>query len=194
MPPVATGTRALAGICGRPIGSRPVGTGPTVTTPRSASPSAAERAIPPTSTMRPQGTLGANREPTNRITRAPTPRAAVMGVNCWISPRIDHARLMTSPETGGSPSRLGISPRMMRSTSPKTNPVTIGRDMNSAAHPRRAIPPMRSPTPAPIASADVREIASAASPWDMSATRDPDSTETVETGPTTRCGEDPSTA
>ncbi len=74
------------------------------------------------------------------------------------------ARLRTSPDSGGMPSRLGISPRTMSSTSPKTNPVTIGRDRNSAAQPMRARPPMSSPTPAPIARAEVRATARAGSP------------------------------
>ena len=74
----------------------------------------------------------------------------------------------------------------MRMTRPNTKPVTMGRDMNSAAQPSRARPPISRPTPAPMASAEVRAIARAGSPWAMSATSEPDSTETVDTGPTTR--------
>ncbi len=83
---------------------------------------------------------------------------------------------------------------MMRMTRPKTKPVTMGRDMNSAAQPSRARPPMSRPMPAPMASADVSATARAGSPWDMSATSEPVSTETVETGPTMRCGDEPRTA
>ncbi len=122
------------------------------------------------------------------------PTTAVVGSSSGIDATIDHTRSCTAPLVVGIPSRLGISPMMMRMTRPKTKPVTIGRDMNSAAQPSRARPPMSRPMPAPMASADVRATARAGSPCDMSATSEPVSTETVETGPTTRWGDEPSSA
>ena len=150
--------------------------------------------MPMISTTRPHGILGTNRAPRNRINNEPTPSSAVIGLISPSDVRMDHARWITSPDSGFSPSRLGTSPNTMSITSPKTNPVTIGRDMNSAAQPSFATPPMARPRPAPIANADVNPTAAAGSPWAMSATSDPESTDTVDTGPTTRCGEDPRTA
>ncbi len=72
--------------------------------------------------------------------------------------------------------------------------MTIGRDRNSAAQPIRARPPISRPSPAPIASAEVNATALPGSPFDRSATREPERTATVETGPTTRCGEEPKIA
>jgi hypothetical protein len=122
------------------------------------------------------------------------PTIAVVLSSSGTDVRIDHTRSWTEPDVVGMPSRLGISPMMMRMTSPKTKPVTIGRDMNSAAQPSRAMPPMSRPMPAPMARADVRATALAGSPPDMSATSDPVSTETVETGPTMRWGDEPRSA
>ena len=100
---------------------------------------------------------------------------------------------MTSPCSGGMPSRLGISLRMISRTSPNTKPVTIGRDMNSAAQPSFSSPPMIRPTPAESARAEV--IATARS---GSCRRGPQPAirtgPTRDTGPTTRRGDDPNRA
>ena len=173
-------------IPGSPSGGRPRGTGPTVTTPCPAQSNWADNRMLTTNTSSPQGTRGASLAPANRIARAASPMAAVIGEMSATLFRMLNALVATSPATGGIPRRLGISPTMMSRTRPKTNPVTIGRDMNSAAHPRRKKPPRRSPTPAPMARADVRATACPGSPADMSATIDPDRTDTVDTGPTTR--------
>ena len=172
----------------------PRGTSPTVATPCAARSNQDDSTMPSTSTTRPHGTRGANRAPRNSTASEPAPIAAVSGV---MSPRCvstDQARLSTSPDSGGMPSRLGISPMMMSSTRPNTNPVTIGLDRNSAAQPMRSRPPMTSARPAAIASAEVRPTARSGSPCARPATSEPESTDTVETGPTTRCGEEPSTA
>ena len=145
----------------------------------------------PTSTIRPHGTRGANRAPTNRITSETMPTSAVVPLSCGNEVRIDHARSWTAPAVIGIPSRLGISPITMRMTRPKTKPVTMGRDMNSAAQPSRAMPPMSRPIPAPMARAEVRATARTTLPCAMSATSEPESTDTVETGPTIRWGDEP---
>ena len=70
----------------------------------------------------------------------------------------------------------------------------MGLDRNSAAQPIRASPAAASVMPAAMASPEVAATARPGSPAAMSATSDPDSTETVDTGPTNRCGEEPNTA
>ncbi len=66
--------------------------------------------------------------------------------------------------------------------------------MNSAAQPSFSRPPRIRTSPADSASAEVSTTACAGSPPEMSAIRDPDSTDTVETGPTTRRGDEPKIA
>ncbi len=77
---------------------------------------------------------------------------------------------------------------------PKTNPVTIGLDKNSANQAIRSTPAAASTTPAAMASADVIATASSGLSRAMSATSDPDTMATVDAGPTISCGDDPSTA
>jgi len=145
-------------------------------------------------TSSPQGTRGTKRAPRNRMASAVRPIAAVNGLMSPKEVAMDQARASTSPFSGGMPSRLGISPRTISRTRPNTNPVTIGLDMNSAAHPKRSRPPRIRTPPVASASAAVRPMAFSGSPPEMSATSVPDSTETVDTGPTTKRGDEPKTA
>ncbi len=101
---------------------------------------------------------------------------------------------MELPLTGGNPNSFGISPMIITKTRPNTNPVTMGLERNSAAHPRRKSPAASRPSPAPMASAAVRAAARSGSPAAIGATIEPDTTDTVETGPTMRWGDDPKIA
>ncbi len=100
----------------------------------------------------------------------------------------------TLPDVGGTPSRLASSPTMITTVSPKTKPVTIGLERNSATQPTPSSPAAMSHSPEAIASPAVRVIASEGSPPAWLATSDPESTDTVDTGPTNSCREVPSTA
>ncbi len=92
------------------------------------------------------------------------------------------------------PSNVGSSPMMIVRVSPKTKPVTIGFDRNSAIQARRSSPRVTSTIPVATASAAVIAMACRGSPSPMSATSDPDTIATVDAGPTMSCGEDPRTA
>ncbi len=94
----------------------------------------------------------------------------------------------------GTPSSVGNSPITIVSVSPKTNPVTIGRERNSAIQAIRSSPLTSRTTPAAIASADVIATASSGLSLEMSTTSDPETIATVEAGPTINCGDEPSTA
>jgi hypothetical protein len=193
-PPTITGGMSDGSMPGSPSGGIPWGTSPTVATPCADRSSQLETAIEATRTSSDHGTRGSSAVPPNSTTRHTRPTIAVVGVaspRCESSP---HTRASTSPDSGGIPSRLGSSPSTMSSTRPNTKPVMIGRDRNSTAQPTRATPPITSPIPAAMARAEVRATAREMLPPDSPATSDPERTETVETGPTTRCGEDPSTA
>ena len=191
-----TGGMSAVLILGRPMGGSPCGTAPTTATFRSPNPSAEDSRMPKMSTTRPHGIFGTNLAPRNRIASEQTPITAVSGLTCplAIAWMIDQARWNTSPDSGLSPSSPGTSPSTIKMTRPNTKPVTMGRLMNSAAQPSLARPPMTSPTPAPIASAGGQGDRPTGSPLAMSATSEPDSTDTVETGPTIRLGDDPSKA
>ena len=95
---------------------------------------------------------------------------------------------------GGIPNSLGISPMTITATRPNTKPVTMGLERNSAAHPRRSSPTASRTRPDPMASAAVSVTARLASPSANGNTIEPDTTDTVETGPTTRCGDEPKIA
>ena len=82
----------------------------------------------------------------------------------------------------------------MSTTRPATKPVTIGSLRNCATQPTRSRPTATSTTPAVIASTEVSWTASAVSPPDRARTIEPDSTETVETGPTNSSREVPNSA
>lgn len=83
---------------------------------------------------------------------------------------------------------------MITTESPKTNPLTMGLDRNSAIHPVRSSPATSRIIPDSTASATVRAIARSGSPPALAATIEPDTTDTVDTGPTLTWGEDPSRA
>ena len=55
----------------------------------------------------------------------------------------------------GMPSRLGSSPMITRMVRPKTKPVTMGLDKNSATQPTRRNPARTKTAPAASAMADV---------------------------------------
>ena len=77
---------------------------------------------------------------------------------------------------------------------PSTKPVTIGLDRNSAIQPMRRKPAAMRTIPAPIASAAVYDAAWAVPATPKVARKDPESTDTVDTGPTTSWREEPNTA
>ena len=77
---------------------------------------------------------------------------------------------------------------------PRTKPVTIGLDRNSAIHPIRAKPATTSTSPEPRARAAVYDAACAVPATPKLARKDPDSTDTVDTGPTTSWRDEPNTA
>ena len=93
----------------------------------------------------------------------------------------------------GNPSNVGTSPMTMVSVRPRTKPVTIGLDRNSASHGIRNTPATTSATPATMARAEVMATASWGLSREMSATSEPDTIATVEAGPTISCGDDPRT-
>ena len=175
------------------IGS-PVGTSPTTCTPLADRSSWFDTRMPPTSTSSDHGTRGAKCEPTKSTASeaAPTTR-----VSPWNSPksRISTATRSKMPPVGvASPARAGISPTTISTTSPATNPVTIGSLRNCATQPRRAMPTATRMTPAVMASTEVSCIARSGSPPDRARTIDPDSTDTVEIGPTKSSREVPNSA
>ena len=72
--------------------------------------------------------------------------------------------------------------------------MTMGLDRNSAIHPIRTKPAATSTSPEPSASAAVYDAACAVPATPKLARKDPDSTDTVDTGPTTSCRDEPNTA
>ena len=64
-------------------------------------------------------------------------------------------RCRTSPGVTWMPSRLGSSPMITRMVRPKTKPVTMGLDRNSATQPTRRNPARTRTAPAARAMADV---------------------------------------
>ena len=82
----------------------------------------------------------------------------------------------------------------MSTTRPATNPVTIGSLRNCATQPRRSRPTAVSTRPAVIASTEVSCIASWVSPPLRARTIEPESTDTVEIGPTKSSREVPNSA
>ena len=156
-PRPSSATRSPESTDGSPGVGSPRGTGPTTSTPRACRSSAAEAARPPTSTTSPHGNRGASRWPPNR-TRSET--ADTITVARSASPRVRLApraptRSTTWPGGVGTPSRWGISPRMMRMVRPSTKPVTIGLERNSATHPIPRRPAASRTRPEPSASAAV---------------------------------------
>jgi hypothetical protein len=93
-----------------------------------------------------------------------------------------------------TPARAGISPMTMSTTRPATKPVTMGSLRNWATHPSRSNPTATSTAPAVSARVAVRVMASARSPSERAPTIEPESTETVETGPTNSSLEEPNRA
>ena len=79
-------------------------------------------------------------------------------------------------------------------TRPSTNPVTIGLDRNSATQPMPRKPAASMTSPQASARAAVYEAACAVPATPKLARNDPDSTETVDTGPTTSCRDEPKIA
>ena len=197
--PMASPPVTIAGHCprsstGSPGSGSPLGMSPTTTTPRPASPSRSETTIPATSTTSDHGTRGASREPTNSTTRAPTPSARVSAWNSGRSRAMATSRSRRLPFGLGSPDSPGSSPTTMSTTSPATNPATIGSERNCATQPARSSPTTSSATPAVSASAEVSCTAISGSPPDRPRTIDPDSTDTVDTGPTKSSREEPKSA
>ena len=150
--------------------------------------------MPPTSTMSDHGTRGARREPMNRIASEVAPTTSVRP---WKSAELATSSATRSkmPPVGvGSPARAGISPTTMSTTNPATNPVTIGSLRNCATQPSRSRPTAASTTPAVMASTDVSCTASSGLPPESARTIEPDSTDTVEIGPTKSSREVPNRA
>ena len=173
-----TSTMGMDGI------GMPAGTSPTTRTPLAARSSWVDTTMPPTSTMSDHGTRGARREPPKRTARLVIPTTSVRP---WKSPesRTSTATRSRMPPVGvASPARAGISPTTMSTTRPATNPVTIGSLRNWATQPSRSRPTSASTTPAVIASTDVSCTASSGLPPARARTIEPDSTDTVEIGPT----------
>ena len=83
---------------------------------------------------------------------------------------------------------------MTRIVSPSTKPVTIGLERNSATQPIRRKPAATSTRPDPSARAAVYDPAWIVPATPKLARNDPDSTDTVDTGPTTSCREEPKSA
>ena len=83
---------------------------------------------------------------------------------------------------------------MTSTTRPNTKPVTIGLDRNSATQPMPRKPATSMTRPQASASAAVYEAARAVPATPKPARKDPDSTETVDTGPTTSWRDEPKTA
>ena len=77
---------------------------------------------------------------------------------------------------------------------PRTKPVTIGLDRNSAIQPMPRKPAATRTSPEPSASAAVYDAACAVPATPKLARNDPDSTDTVDTGPTTSCRDEPKIA
>ena len=125
------------------------------------------------------------------MTKLATPIAAVNASRVSKFPSSACTLLSTSPWGAVMPMSFGTSPMMTRIVSPMTNPVTIGLDRNSATHPTFSRPVATSTSPAPNASATVYATACSSFCGPRLATSEPDSTDTVDTGPTTSCGEDP---
>ena len=72
--------------------------------------------------------------------------------------------------------------------------MTMGLDRNSAIQPMPRNPATTSTSPAPSARAAVYDAACAVPATPKPARNDPESTETVETGPTTSWRDEPNTA
>ncbi len=83
---------------------------------------------------------------------------------------------------------------MTRIVRPSTKPVTIGLDKNSAAQPMRRKPAAISTRPEARAKAAVYDAACIVPATPKLARNEPDSTDTVETGPTTSCRDEPKIA
>ena len=91
----------------------------------------------------------------NSTASALTPTAAVSGLIWSILSAKADIRCRTSPGVTGMPSRLGSSPMITRMVRPKTKPVTMGLDKNSATQPTRRNPARTRTAPAASAMADV---------------------------------------
>ena len=77
---------------------------------------------------------------------------------------------------------------------PRTKPVTIGLERNSATQPIPRKPAATRTRPEPSARAAVYDAACAVPATPKLARNDPDSTDTVDTGPTTSCRDEPKIA
>ena len=77
---------------------------------------------------------------------------------------------------------------------PSTKPVTIGLERNSATQPMPRKPAVTRTRPAPRARAAVYDAACAVPATPKLASSEPDSTDTVDTGPTMSCRDEPKIA
>ncbi len=193
-PPVTMPLHSLTSTIGMEGMGMPVGTWPTTCTPFAARSSWVEATMPPMSTMRDHGTRGARWEPMKRMASEVAPTTSVRPWNSAELAASSATRSKMPPVGVGSPARAGISPSTMSTTSPATNPVTIGSLRNCATQPSRSRPTTASTTPAVMASTDVSWTASSGFPPESARTIDPDSTDTVEIGPTNSSREVPKSA
>ena len=83
---------------------------------------------------------------------------------------------------------------MTRRVRPSTKPVTIGLERNSAIQPIPRKPAASRTRPEPRANAAVYDAACAVPATPKLASNDPDSTDTVDTGPTTSWRDEPKIA
>ena len=173
------------GIPGSDGVGRPWGTSPTTRTPSAARSRALDATSPTSSVTNAHGTFGASFVPPNIRARETTPTTRVCG---WMSSRPVARfwmRAMTSVVGGpGMPRMLGSSPMITRMVSPRTNPVTIGLERNSATQPMCSTLASISSRPAVIAMPAARATASAWLSGLKPAMREPVSRATVDTGPT----------
>ncbi len=184
----------LAGIPGSDGAGSPCGTSPTTATPRAARSMTLDTTSPPTRVTSAQGTFGASLDPTNIRARALTPTAVVAGIASSSPVTRSWMREATSPGGTAIPRMLGSSPMITRIVRPSTKPVTIGLDRNSATQPTCRKLAVTSTTPAPSAIAEATAMASDSDCGANEAIRVPDSTATVDTGPTIRIRDVPSRA
>jgi hypothetical protein len=147
--------------------------------------------MPRASTSSDQGNRGISRDPPKSSTRAPTATASVAGWAFGTLCTSPTNRSNRAPPGLATPSRPGISPTTMSTTSPVTKPVTMGALRNWATQPTRSRPAPSKTMPASTANALVSRMAMTGSPLDRPRTTEPDSTVTVETGPMKSTREEP---
>ena len=144
--------RGTSGTDGK---GNPLGTVPTTATPRAARSSTWEATSPPTRTISDQGASGGQPRAREKSTSAPSP--------CPRSPDrpgrhlAPAGRSVRERRPAGRECRAGGATRRESpgSVSPRTNPVTIGFDRNSATQPTRSRPATTRMIPAARAIAAV---------------------------------------